>query len=1398
MKSKYKTYNNASIVTVSCGSDQGSAFFVKDNLLLTARHILVDAEENGDPVIIGIGQRYYYCEVLWKGDASNLVDLALLRCSGTTCPSPLRLLSQPPERKDIDLVVCGYPHENGGGRNQFEIPVMPINTVKDREYDVITAPYTLLPFITYKGFSGSPVLNDSGSVVGVITDQMNTVLGFKSIASVVDLLAEQGLICSSNWEMEDKNPYGLGHCLQLIEKQVNLAGDRYSEDVHVDNGKLIKDLERFTDKRYLAKVVERLNAIEKVYTDYAATLPKDKQIIDWDKKPYEKGSYINIEFFLKEAQKLVSKDPETKDGSTAQAIRKAIDSADENVSQYLEFDRSMCIIEGEAGSGKTHLICYFARHCESQCYIYLIHGGQLVPSQDIEQQICHLCGFPDATLKGLDQKMASVDKFGVIIMDAINECSSGAYWVEQLEAFRQTIEKYPSLKLIFTVRTGTVSLPYAWTRKLIEGFENVNEAVDKYFTKYGIPHSFDWEKFKTDFRNPLFLRLFCESYRFLNYGWYKELKHIDVYLAYIQKRNIKISELVDEDINRNVTEKYLLKLASQSLYYTHCQDVNREKARRLGDGICYGRTWSKSLLKNALDENLLISLPNYYNEEVVVGFHFEKMGDFLRAYVLSNANRDLDSKLNQLLLWEKDQRDNEEFEGKFKGLIGAFVDTYNGKENLLEVQAFSDGVLRPYLVEALPYNTKYNEGIVKLLLKSMSPELVRALVVRFNDYRKGEMVALHKTLGPMTMPERDAVWSEAVNQFYDSYRYDFGNWKWNLDDKKDRNRALVLLSWLLCSSYPDVRARIIRKIYKVLKEDTESCSFLLKVTARCNDTYVVEGVLCAVYGVVITTRDAGLVASIANLVREIYYGRNMQWPENLQIRKWALKIFERDQYLTPESNHLDKCTPPYGNPNPFALLETKNKAMGNIEFFGKTQGSQRIYMSLFGNEDFERYIIGKNSSLTSHVFYQKDKEKEIALSDIQEMTAQRIMDLGWNDELGKYDNERYSKNRHENLTERLGKKYQWIAYHNILGGLTDHCRMKDKWEKPYKAFEKNYPWYTEDVNFFDPTLQRKVLTVGSLDWESPFGLESLDAYAWVKEDAAVPTIHIIFKDQNGEEWVRMYGYDMEEVKQDDFEIEGFLFFNSHFVKASDIDTVSEWAKNQNFYGRWLPEAPDLYQFLWNEYPWSDSYKHLIEGDEWEVLVPREGGGVKSMRSTLNQLQEDKRGLDSEDYLSNAYLPCEDMMNLLGLYTAERGIIRAITDNDIVATSMNQLGVNHGGLAVKKCYLEQYLEKSGNVLFFFVTGEKLAKVSVNITCDGIKQLSACWYMDESGIHEVQPVEVKKEEPKMPQTQGANKNFDWLEQFVKEHSDFSIGDLMDDSEEGNESDSKDNLGAVKSGG
>ena len=45
------------IVPIICGSNRGTAFFIKDDTLLTARHILVDNAGNNDDVTVKIGNK---------------------------------------------------------------------------------------------------------------------------------------------------------------------------------------------------------------------------------------------------------------------------------------------------------------------------------------------------------------------------------------------------------------------------------------------------------------------------------------------------------------------------------------------------------------------------------------------------------------------------------------------------------------------------------------------------------------------------------------------------------------------------------------------------------------------------------------------------------------------------------------------------------------------------------------------------------------------------------------------------------------------------------------------------------------------------------------------------------------------------------------------------------------------------------------------------------------------------------------------------------------------------------------------------------------------------------------------------------------------------------------------
>ena len=71
----------------------------------------------------------------------------------------------------------------------------------------------LFGFYSYSGFSGSPVLNEFGYAIGVVTDQLHRSLGYTSINSIVQALPKEVNV-ENNADEFDSRPYGIGTCIK--------------------------------------------------------------------------------------------------------------------------------------------------------------------------------------------------------------------------------------------------------------------------------------------------------------------------------------------------------------------------------------------------------------------------------------------------------------------------------------------------------------------------------------------------------------------------------------------------------------------------------------------------------------------------------------------------------------------------------------------------------------------------------------------------------------------------------------------------------------------------------------------------------------------------------------------------------------------------------------------------------------------------------------------------------------------------------------------------------------------------------------------------------------------------------------------------------------------------------
>lgn len=1305
------------IVPIHCGSKIGTAFFVEPDRLITARHVVSDALRNNTPVKVILKDTILVCnkpEVL--GTDSDTSDVTILTVNNYTHPSVLQLLSIPPTVKK-KLFVAGYPLEIGNNCDLFDFEIHNCTTVTGNEYDVVASPKELIPFTSYRGFSGSPVITDDGFVVGVITDKISRVVGYASVMQWYKELTSKGLNIYNNWEDYDNSAYGYGRSIALIKEAIKKAGDRYSPDIHVTNKDLESDLNVFCSKTEQERKKSLYPSVEKWYMQIRSKYP-------FIKDEYESGKYASLApclWKLRDDYNNRYKNTELQEYTKIEKtdidlVNNQLEKLNEIFNTSHDLLNSQCaLIHGIAGSGKTHFLCQFAEFHDIKCQPYLLYGGQFVSNEDFISQIEELLGFPDG-LEGLNDYMTDKDRYAVIIVDAINEGVGLTYWEEFLVRLPQNVEKYKNLRFIFSARIpGNYDLKIGsfnrWALRSIDGFYDYDDAIDKYFNKFGVNKAFKNNSF-FEFYNPLFLRIFCIAYNRIPHDKRQSITKLELFLIYLQVRNKNIADIIDEDSYLDVTSKYLIKLAEISLDNSNYGEITRNEARNVSYSIYPYKSWHNSLLYACLKETLLLESYGKDRNTPCVEYEFENLGDFLRADAFLKKGMKGADVIKYLTIKKNQIGGYGHSKMRFVHFVGALLSVESDNLHDFAETALTGQDWDDELLDTLQYRGPLRQRIISKFIKEGNDNLLPSLVREAKAYSFYEMETLHEQLLQMSLSERDLKWSIQVNNLYDwngqQPFIDLHMVKYTEESTDDDiKKTVVLMSWMLSSSYPTLRAILIRHISNIFFDNPQLIVEIIDLFKKSNDPYVLEGLYCAIYGVVLRTRNVDVVGPIAKSIYNNNYEEDDGVPNDWLIRYWTMKILERAAHINPELDYWNRVQPPFrSGDNPYRLLDSIT--IINDKFFGESKGSYYLFYSLFKESDFNRYIIGTNTSTTDRLFVDRETHESVLLDDIVKMIGARVKEFGWNDNLGRLDDDKHSYSRFSNETERMGKKYQWIAYYDIMGRLTDYCSIrKKKYGSDRDKMQKvNYPWYADVRIFFDPTLDVNeyksspvnLLVTGTLN------IVGAEKENWIDDSELVPEFRFCSKDKDDQQFIMLYGFD--EVKKEDKEFA--VISNAAFVKNDNSAKFKKWCEIQNFYGRWMPERTGSIDFLWSEYPWADSYKSSVEDEEWER--PSNECPCNVMVSYAAQLQEHWEGIAYEDqYLTTVYMPCREMMEQKGLYCSEvRGIIKSENDDKIIAVNLNNED-EMSGLFIRKDVLDEFLSENGYTMFYYVLGEKTLRL-----------------------------------------------------------------------------------------
>lgn len=485
------------VVPVRCGSERGTAFFISPTKLLTAFHVVAEYVADDSDIFISVNgiTAECTCEELAKGR-----DIAILTCVSykNEC-SPYSLLASDCRKGQV-LSIVGYPEELGNGVDAFSFSVVNVRTITSipNQFDIVVRRIDSFALSTYMGMSGAPVINDFGSVVGVVTDELYNSLGYTSILSVMENLAEKGIKYENNADLEDTSDFGLGKCFKYILEAQEQAGSRYSHDLQVDDYDTERIILRFAGIGF----DDDLEIIANDYKKFSESTRevKKKAEIEKFKKLHIENQIISDIFVegLYQLKNLIDKSySESSVHLFTAKEREQISDMISKAKQYLRMQKYLgekgLAIVGDAGCGKTFTLCKISEKLCKKENAYLFFGTDFSGSEmPLETILRKLKWKQPNSFDLLNDKMQKEGKFAIFIIDAINEGAGMYFWQEKLPALLNQIRKWRRIKIIVSIRKQAVQTDVlnetieGFTRLSIPGFRDVRDAVKKFFEHYNI------------------------------------------------------------------------------------------------------------------------------------------------------------------------------------------------------------------------------------------------------------------------------------------------------------------------------------------------------------------------------------------------------------------------------------------------------------------------------------------------------------------------------------------------------------------------------------------------------------------------------------------------------------------------------------------------------------------------------------------------------------------------------------------------------------------------------------------------------------------------------------------------------------------------------------------------
>jgi hypothetical protein len=929
---------------------------------------------------------------------------------------------------------------------------------------------------------------------------------------------------------------------------------------------------------------------------------------------------------------------------------------------HADLQAPLTAIIAAAGMGKTHLTAQLTAPEEQPSAGVFIQGGRLRIGENLDDLVRRIPGlkadrFEDLLL-ALDSTGARAGSRIPLVIDGLNESERPSQWQALLDELVPALGNYPNVLVIVTLREALAkhAVPETAVRlSLVWRQPEVKKIVATYFAHYLIDARNAWLPARM-FRNPLFVRMYCEA---ANPDRKKQVGAealpsslvgvFERYRASVADRFAADPARVPvppEQIKRRIAA------LARRMWDLKVRRLPSEDARAILDE---GETnWDESLLRRLVDEGILFRDDVDGSDDTEVGFLFDRLAGYLiaDALLVRMPYAEVDERLAEPSLWGLlIGQDGHPFgEDIVISLVGLLPRRFGGHH----LWRLSPDEYRPWvLAQELDSESVFldDETVEELAAWMVSADwktqgpfkqrnqhpFERLWEVRSAPAHRLNAAFLDRVLRRLPLPERDRRWTEWVrqrgNQLAGARKRAIRDWSRDLERTEADDLHALATCWLLTSTNQAVRDLATKALQRYGRPEPKRLFDLATRMLDVDDPYVVERLIGAAFGAASAHQmpdpggpfERALTGWLIEL-RDRFLRDGSSPTSHELLRSYLRATFEFAGTLHPSAvpDDIDPFALTFGSPPSVPRMADDDP---NAEECSRTFGM-----------DFENYIIG--SAIEGRANY------DSAHPDFQRARGEvmaRVWNLGWRTALfGDIDRhiaeDAYRLHREHVGVERYGKKYGWIAFHELVGRLADAGKIPDRWVGGGRNL-------TPDI---DPSFpdEPSAAAVPLPEWAPE---DPINDREWVRAGAVAIPDQLWAPDE-------IYG-----VPGGWLLVEGFLehhrdgrtvwgFFRTLLLEPADVDPALELIDVTDYMGNdFIPRLPVVHGVFAGEAPWSPRFQVHRNDDAYSRPALRRPGTEEGISIGQVAVELSTRDGEAPTSLQHSYdVPSFDLAAQFGL------------------------------------------------------------------------------------------------------------------------------------------------------